>query len=186
MSLVFKKYYNPTFIEIFDSSNNFVTGYKASPLYINEIPDATLSILYSLLMAKYGENPISNASTDMFKNKLYSIIYKYGPTWYKKMDIQAKLRALTESELLLGTTTIYNRASNPEQTPTTSTMDELQFINDQNTQKFKRNKSQAYAELWTILRDDITEAFINKFSVCFQSIVAGDYVWVEEEEEDET
>ena len=185
MSLTFKKYLSPTFLEIFPTSSDFVSGYQSSPLYINELTDANLGVLYSLLVAKYGENPISNASEDLFKNKLYSVIYKYGPTWNKKLDLQKKLRALTDTELMLGTTAIYNRASNPESEPTTSTLEELPYVNDQNTQKFKRNKSQAYAELYTILRDDITETFINQFRYCFRNIVAGDWVWVEEPDEEE-
>lgn len=184
MSLTFKKYLSPTFLEIFPTSSDFVSGYQSSPLYINELTDATLGVLYSLLVAKYGENPIANASEDLFKNKLYSVIYKYGPTWNKKLDLQKKLRALTDTELMLGTTTIYNRASNPEQAPSTDTLDELTYINDQNTQKFKKNKSSAYAELYTLLRDDVTDSFINQFKICFRQIVAGDYVYVEEEEED--
>jgi hypothetical protein len=185
MTLVFKKYFVPTFLEIFDDSDSFVNGYKASPLYNNELTDATLVVIYSLLVAKYGKNPIANKDSDLFKNKVYSVLFKYGPTWNKKLDLQKKLRALTDTELMLGTTTIYNRASNPEQAPTTDTLDELTYINDQNTQKFKKNKSQAYAELYSILRDDITDSFINQFRYCFRNIVAGDYVYMEEEEEDD-
>lgn len=184
MSLVCKKYINPTLIEIFANATAFVNGYKASPLYLSELTDAILTIMYNLLVAKYGENPISNQSEDMFKVKMYSIIYKYAPTWNKKLTIQATLRGLTESEILLGTTTIYNNALNPEQEPSTGTLDELPYVNNQNTQKFKRNKSTAYAELYSILRDDVTDTFINRFKVCFRTVVAGDYVWVEEEDEE--
>ena len=187
MSLVFKKYISPTFLEIFETSSDMITGYKASPLYINELTDEVLAVVYALVVAKYGENPISNKTVDLFKNKFYSILFKFGPTWYKKLTLQKNLRALTDTELMLGTTTIYNRASNPEQAPSTDTLDELTYINDQNTQKFKKNKSTAYAELYTLLRDDVTDSFINQFRICFRNIVAGDYVYVEEEdEEDET
>ena len=185
MSLVIKKYCVPTFLEIFTNSDAFVNGYKASPLYLNELTDAQLVVVYALLSAKYGMNPIANKTEDMFKNKVYSILFKYGPTWNKKLDLQKKLRQLTDTELMLGTTTIYNRASNPEQAPSTDTLDELTYINDQNTQKFKKNKSQAYAELYTILRDDVTDTFLNQFRYCFRNIVAGDYIWVEEENEED-
>ena len=185
MSLVFKKYCVPTFLEVFVDSTSFITDYKASPLYISELTDATLGVVYALLVAKYGKNPIANHTVDLFKNKVFSVLFKFGPTWNKKLDLQKKLRALTDTELMLGTTTIYNRASNPEQSPTTDTLDELTYINDQNTQKFKKNKSQAYAELYTILRDDITETFINQFRYCFRNIVAGDWVWIEEPDEEE-
>lgn len=185
MSLVLKKYAVPTFLEVYPADSDFVSGYKASVLYNNELTDSVLDVIYGLLVAKYGENPIANATVDLFKAKVYSILFKYGPTWYKKLDLQKKLRALTDDELMLGTTAIYNRASNPESEPTTNTLNELPYINDQNTQKFKRNKSQAYAELFTILRDDVTETFINQFKYCFRNIVSGDYVWVEEEEEED-
>ena len=185
MNLVLKKYTSPTFSEIFEDSGTFILGYKASPLYINELTDATLQVLYSLLVSKYGDNPIANKNENLFKNKLYAVIFKYGPTWNKKLDLQKKLRALTDTELMLGTTTIYNRASNPEMAPSTGTLDELTYINDQNTQKFKKNKSSAYAELFVMLRDDVTDSFLDKFKICFRQIVAGDYVYMEEEEEEE-
>lgn len=187
MALVIKKYSSPTFDEVFASSDSFVNGYKASPLYLSELTDANITLIYSLLSSKYGTTPIINKTEEAFKNKLYSVIYQYAPTWSKKLSIQTTLRGLSEADLILGTTTIYNRASNPETTPTTGTLDELTYVNDQNTQKFKRNKSQAWSELYSLLRDDITKAFLDRFRICFRNIVAGDYVLVEEEdEEDET
>ena len=183
-----KKYSSPTFIEVFPDLNTFSTTFKSTSYYSlldNEFSDGSIAITYSLLVSKYGDNPIANFSQDMFKNKLFSIIYEYGPTWQSKLLIQKKLRNLSEAEILLGTTTIYNRASNPEQAPTTDTIDELTYINDQNTQKFKRNKSTAYAELYSILQDNISDIYINKFKVCFRQIVSPDFVFVEEEDEDD-
>ena len=179
-----------TFGEAFPTSSDFMTEFKATSYYQlmnNEFTDTSINLVYYLLLAKYEANPTANQDEDLFKNKLFSIIYKYGPTWQKKIDIQQKLRTLTEADIILGTTTIYNRASNPEQAPTTGTIDELTYINDQNTQKFKRNKTSAYSELYSLLRDNITDAFIDHFKVCFRMIVAFDYfVPVYEEEEDET
>lgn len=182
MAYELRKYTTPTFSEIYENATEFVNSYKASPLYLSELTDANLTIIYNLLLARYGETPIYNKTADIFKVKFYSLIYQYAPTWQKKLSIQTTLRGLSESELIVGTTTIYNRASNPETAPTTETLDELTYINDQNTQKFKRNKSQAYSELYQLLRDDITEDFMRRFKILFRNIVAGDYVYVEEEE----
>ena len=182
MAYELRKYTTPTFSEIYENATEFVNSYKASPLYLSELTDANLTIIYNLLLARYGETPIYNKTADIFKVKFYSLIYQYAPTWQKKLSIQTTLRGLSESELIVGTTTIYNRASNPETAPTTETLDELTYINDQNTQKFKRNKSQAYSELYQLLRDDITEDFIRRFKILFRNIVAGDYVYIEEEE----
>lgn len=184
------QYGTVTFGEAFPTSTQFMTEFKATAYYTllnNEFTDTSINLVYYLLLAKYEANPTANQDVSLFKNKLFSIIFKYGPTWQKKLDIQQKLRTLTESDIILGTTTIYNRASNPEQAPTTDTIDELTYINDQNTQKFKRNKTSAYSELYSLLRDNITDAFIDHFKVCFRMIVAFDYfVPVYEEEEDET
>lgn len=180
-----KKYDTPTFLEVYPTSTDFVNGYKASPLYLSELDDSTLTVLYALLVAKYGGTPTINRTLDLFKIKLYSVIFKFGPTWYKKLDIQKKLRALTESEILLGATSIYNTAMNPEQAPTTGTLDELTYINNQIVNKYKKNKTQGYAELYTLLREDVTESFLAKFKVCFRSVVAPDWVFVESEEEEE-
>jgi hypothetical protein len=95
----------------------------------------------------------------------------YGPAWQKRLDIQKKLMELSDDEIIKGATAIYNSALNPSQAPTTQTLEELNYINSQNTTKYKKSKLEAYAILNELIKTDVTEAFIGKFKKLFITIL---------------
>lgn len=180
-------YETRTFNEIYESLNDFIYDYNnvAIPKIIS-VDNAT--VLYYLLFARYGNSPIANYDETQFKYKLFSIIWQYGPSWEKRLDIQAKLRALGAnpndlSDILTGAKAIYNHAYNPETEPSTSTTEELTYINDQNTTNYVKSKMDAYTQLWNLIATDVTEEFINRFNVCFKKFVKpGTYLYVSEED----
>lgn len=131
----------------------------------------TASTLYYLLYARYGNSTIASSDINQFKFKLLSIIYSYGPTWEKRLDIQDKLRALTEDEIAAGNLTIMNHAYNPSTAPSTNSLEQLTYINEQDTNQTKRAKMDAYAYLWDLLDTDVTTEFINRFQKLFLTIV---------------
>ena len=96
----------------------------------------------------------------------------YGPAWQKRLEIQGKLLALTDDELVKGTTAIHNSALNPSTSPSTQSLEELQYINAQNTTKFKKSKLEGYSSLYAIIETDVTEKFIDKFKKLFITVVA--------------
>ena len=113
----------------------------------------------------------------------------YGPTWEKRLDIQQKLRNLTDSEIATGAKAVYNSALNPSTAPSTGSSDELPYINSQNTTNYKKSKMDAYAQLWDLLETDVTAEFINRFRVCFKQFVRPEKTWIYvtdlDEEDDE-
>ena len=142
------------FTDIYESATDFATDY--STINLGGITDATLvNKLYYLLYAKYANSFITNLDENQFKYKLFTIIYEYGPTWEKKLEIQGHLREFntdfsdpTKSKALLeGAKAIYNHAFNPETTPSTGDLDELEYINDQNTTNYKKSVMDAYTQL---------------------------------------
>lgn len=60
---------------------------------------------------------------------------------------------------------------NPEIEPDTQTLEELPYINSQNTSKYKKGKLDALAALYEVLSRDVTKEFINQFRVLFLVIV---------------
>ena len=142
------------------------------------IAETTAKTVFYLLYAKFGNNPIANNDEQLWKFKLFSVIWQYGPTWEKRLDIQKKLRTMSDEDLMAGSKQIYNHAMNPATDPTTADLDELDYINDQNTANYKRGKLEAYATLWDILKIDVTNDFINKFTVCFKKFVAPAKTWI--------
>ncbi len=169
------------FTDIYSSYDTFKTDYDASTLE-GAISDTNLQILYYLLYARYGNNHITNLDENQFKYKLFSIIWQYGPTWEKRLEIQGNLRELTDNQLLEGAKAIYNHAFNPSTDPSTQTLQELTYINDQNTTNYKKSKMDAYTQLWNLLATDVTEGFIDRFSVLFKKFISPKtYLYVEED-----
>lgn len=179
-------YNTKLFTEIYPDYDTFEDGYTESPLK-DGITDDNLQILYYLLYARYGNSPIANMDENQFKYKLYSVIWQYGPTWESRLEIQDKLRELLatghEADLINGAKAIYNHAYNPETAPSTQSVEELTYINDQNTTNYKKSKMDAYTQLWGLLATDVTEQFIDRFQPLFKKFVRPEHpiLYVEEE-----
>lgn len=167
---VYGNYRTRKFSDIWPSADAFIQDYQASAIPQKlKVADATT--LYYLLYARYGNSSIANSDENQFKYKIFSTIYIGGATWAKKQEIQDKLREMTEDEILAGTKAIYNHAFNPQTAPTTNTVDELEYINEQNTTKYKKSKLDGYALLWAILNDGVTETFLREFRYHFLVVV---------------
>lgn len=163
-------YRTKKFTDFYPIAQDFINDY-----HLNGIPatitDDSANTLFYLLYARYGNSHIINSDENQFKYKLFSIVFQYGPTWEKRLDIQNKLRNLTEDELMRGTKAIYNTANNPGTDPSTGSLEELQYINSQNTTGYKKSKMDAYANLLALLDTDVTEDFIKKFGKLFITIL---------------
>ena len=158
------------FTDVWDEASKFVKDYKASGIPTT-ISDANAMTLYYLLYARYGNTPISAMDEYQWKTRVFSIIFQYGPTWEKKLEIQQAVRTLTINDLKKGATTIYNKALNPASAPSDQTLEEINYINEQNVSKIQKNDSQAYAEWMSLLEEDVTGYFLRKFDGCFKKIV---------------
>ena len=163
-------YRTKKFTDFYPNSKDFVNDYHLCGIP-STITDDTATTLYYLLYARYGNSHIISSDENQFKYKMFSIIFQYGPTWEKRLDIQNKLRNLTEDELMRGTKAIYNTANNPGTEPSTGSLEELPYINNQNTTGYKKSKMDAYANLLALLDTDVTEDFIKKFGKLFITIL---------------
>lgn len=189
MSNMIPQYSTMKFTDVWDNAEDFVADYKSSGLYVtsNKISDTSATTLFYLLYARYGNSPMANRDVTQFQYKIFSVIFQYGPKWEKDLDIQAKVRALTDEEIRLGSKAIYNQALNPADAPSTATLEELTYINQQNTTNYKKSPLEGYAILEDLLRDDITKIFIDKFNICFKKFVSNErpIIYVSEDEDDD-
>lgn len=180
------EYSTVTFTDVWDNIDDFKFDLSNSP-FNNCLTTNSVNILFYLLYARYGNNPIANRDINQWKFKVFSVMFQYGPTWEKRLDIQSKLRAISDDDLLLGAKAIYNTALNPSTTPSTGSLDELTYINSQNTTNYKKSKMEAYSQLLELLEVDVTEEFLVKFKKCFKVFVAPEkpllYVTDTEDEE---
>lgn len=152
----------------------FLTDIKASgiPLLIS---DDTAKTMYWLLLAEFANSTIANADENQFKNRLYATVFRYAPTWEKRLDIQAKIRALTDEDISTGVKQIINKAEHPGTLPSTSSLEALQLISEQNVVNSKRDKLTAYNALASLLETDVTAYFIDRFRPLFMKVVAPEH-----------
>ena len=146
------------FCEIWDSSDSFLADYNNTGTeFTNQVPPVISQqnalMTYLLLFSRYGNNPIANYDVTQFKNKIFTIIWQYGPAWEKRLSMQEDIRNLTLQEIIQGTktdwssegtqsqnnsgtdTTINNHAFNPSTAPNTQTTNELDYIDQQQVAK---------------------------------------------------
>lgn len=96
MSLI---YNTKIFTEIYNDLNSFLNDYTHIGLP-QTITTDNASVLYYLLYGKYGNSPIANLDENQFKYKLFSLVWQYGPTWQKRLDVQKILRELNLQDLI--------------------------------------------------------------------------------------
>lgn len=162
----FGDFLTPKFTDIYPTVQDFLNDYKSSAIPTT-ISEQSATILYYLLYSRFGNNRIASLDRNRFKYDLFGTTFSYGPSWEKKLEIQKKLRELSDTDLLTGATQILNHAYNPGTEPTTATLDELPGINEQNASKLKKDKLNTYSTLYNVLVDDVTERFISKYGKLF-------------------
>lgn len=169
---LYGNYRNPKFTDVWDDVTKFVDDFNDSALAIEFQNETSLSTIYYLLYAKYGNSVIASSDVNQFKYKVYATIFQFGPTWEKRLDIQKELRDKSFDELQMGSKQVYNHAYNPSVAPTTDTLDELITINEQNVTKSKKGILETFSFLYSMLETDVTGEFIDKFRKLFLVVVA--------------
>lgn len=167
---LYGSYRQKKFTDVYESVEDFLADYKDCGIPTT-ISDNSVQTLFYLLYGSYGNDVVASSDINRFKYKLFSIIFQYAPNWEKQLEIQNKLRGLTEEDIRLGSRQIYNTAQNPSTEPSTDTTDELQYINNQNVTKNQRGVLEGYATLLSLLRTDVTQEFLNRFRKLFLTIV---------------
>lgn len=168
-------YRTRTFSNIFETFESFEQAYNSTGLLVDFNETLTLKQLYLMLYAHYGNSHIAYSDENQFKYYLFSIVFQHAPAALKKREIQIALTKLSESDITKGSTSIYNHSFNPSTAPSTSTLDELLTINDQNVSKHTRSKIEGYALLQELIDNDVIDEFIHKFKKLFIKVLAPDY-----------
>lgn len=184
---LYGNYRNKKFTDVWSSDAAFLGDYNGNGIEVT-ISEQSATLLYYLLYARYGNSTIASSDETQFKYKVFSTIFMYGPTWEKRLEIQKEVRSLTLNEIQDGGKAIYNTALNPNQAPTTSSLEELKYIDHQNTSNFVKSKVDAYGIIINLLETDVTEDFIMEFKKLFLTVVTPElplwYVTKKGEEED--
>lgn len=157
------------FNDLFPTVEKFKEAYGACEIPM-ELTAEEQSLLYYLLYARYGNSVFKSDDDNRITYQLFSIVWQYAPAWLKKLEIQKRLRELTEDDLLKGSKSIRNHAFHPGTEPSTSSLEELEYIDSQNTTAYKRSILEGYSNLIVLLENDVSEEFLNKFKKLFNQI----------------
>lgn len=169
-------YLTRTFTDIFPSIDTFLEECGNSKI---EMPSTEiLTKTYYLLYARYGNSTTSTLDENQWKYRLFSKIFQYAPSWVKRLELQEELRSLTMEQAREGTKAIHNHALNPGVEPSTSSLEELPYIDAQNTTSYKKSAAEGVAIVSSLLAEDVTEIYIRRFQDLFISIARPTYsVW---------
>ena len=159
-----------TFTQIWDNAGAFADDYAASGLGGAISRDSAIS-LYYLLYAKHANDHTASTDNTQFKYGVFSTIFKYGSAWESRLELQRKIRDLTEEEITKGNTHITNHAANPNTEPANDAFDALNYIDDQSAALVRRNKLEAYAQQYNNIVSDVTEEFLAHFKPLFRTFI---------------
>ena len=98
MAQMLPRYDTKLMTEVWDSAAKFVLDYKNVGIPTT-ITDQNATTLYYLLYARYGNTPIANFDENQFKYKVFSVIFQYGPTWEKRLEVQGLLRQMSLDDM---------------------------------------------------------------------------------------
>lgn len=169
---LYGSYLTKTFCDVWGDAESFITDVKESGMFtVNALSDTSLTTIYYLLYAKYGNSHIANSDENQFKYRVYSILFTQGAAWEKRVEIQQTLRQMSEDELRKSSTNINNHSYNPATPPATSSDEALPYIDAQDQNHKVKSRIEGYATLLTLLEDDITTQFIDSFKPLFISFV---------------
>lgn len=168
----------PTFSDIFPSFDAFKTDYEAGYLPTT-ISAESLKTLYALLLGKYAIEPVGYYyDGDQFKIRVFSIIFQFGPAWEKRLETQKIIRDWTEEDIINGYLQIHNTSLNPSTKIKRETTQNdgvkvinpygvVDTINQQNTAVHVKDKMSAYAMWLSMLEEDVSEPFLERFRPLF-------------------
>ncbi len=76
--MFYSDYETKTFAEIFTDQDAFKAAVPS--VLSDKLVGLDLDLIYFLLNSRYGNSHIANQDQAQFVNKLFSLIYQYGPT----------------------------------------------------------------------------------------------------------
>lgn len=149
---LYGSYRQKKFTDVYSNVDDFMADYGNVGVPTS-ITNESAETLFFLLYGKYGNSTIASSDLTRFKYRLFSIIWQYGPTWEKKLDIQKLARAWEDSEVTVAemynsksthaidakddtggsvnARRVQNFADNPSTEPVMDTTEPLQYINRQ-------------------------------------------------------
>ena len=91
--------------------------------------------------------------------------------YIEKKSLQSQILTSPLDKFKVGGKVIYNNALNPNVAPSTDTLTELPYINNQNTNNYVKSDAESIQIKWELLDDKLETEFLAKFKSLFLKIV---------------
>lgn len=177
-----------TFLDIWNNYTTFKSDYDDLNEFNITLDEAYLKKTFFLLVARYGDQAITGYRDEpRWKLRVFATIATYGPVWQEKSKLQETIRGMTVDDFKKSSKTIYNTALNPNSVPTTGSLEELEYINSQNTSNKVVSDYEAIARKWELLNDDLDKNYTDHFKGLFSKFLLQDvplYVYANEQEDE--
>lgn len=123
MAQMLPRYDTKLMTQVWDSATKFVYDYNHVGIPTT-ITDQNATTLYYLLYARYGNTPIANFDENQFKYKVFSVIFQYGPTWEKRLEVQGLLRQMSLDDMTVEAITATSNTATASTTASRSGSDD--------------------------------------------------------------
>lgn len=162
-----------TLADIFPKFADLSTFYTQTglPNRFLDYQDYNLETAYFMLMSEFASAHIKSTSVDLFKLRFAKLLFEYVPVWQREMYFQSKLLTMSDEELIKGSRTVHNHANHPGSVPSTASLEELTYIDNQTTSNYVKNVPEAIREHIYSINYNPTEEFINKFRGLFSDVM---------------
>lgn len=150
-----------TFLDVFPQSTTLAELPSTLDWDVG-LTEAQLKKVWQLLAANYGHRALKLSKGDLtqWEMRLCSALEQYGPAYFARLQIQKDIAALSLDDLREAGRSIINHAYNPNSEPSTSSLEELTYINEQNSSGAKLSKADALTLKWKLINTDYTALFL--------------------------
>lgn len=171
---------NKRFNEIFPDASSVSTEMLSLGFDTLFPEDFSWKVFYSLISGRHALDEVSvrgddESSLARWKTRFCSILWQYGPSWWKQAQLQDQFRKFSEEDLVKGSLQVASQALNPAKKPDKTIqgidLPIVETINAQSSNQYKKNKTDAYSSLLFLLKNDVTEPFLRRFDPLFKTIL---------------
>lgn len=179
-----------TFLEVYPKYEDFTSDKTEFSFFApNDVTDDYYQKTYYLIVSRYGDTPISGYSDEArWRLRFWQVISEYLPEYQVKCEMQKTIRSMTLDEFAEAGKLVNNTALNPNTAPSDSSLDELQYINQQNVARRKLSQADAIQRKLSMLEDGMDDDLLDHFKDLFSVVMLTDvplHVYQEEDDDDE-
>lgn len=177
--------------DLWQTTDMFYNDFMASP-FSGDVDNnlynrADLDKVFWHLMSKYDESHYSYKSDDKCKLKTFHVIHQYLPTYLKRIELQERIRNMTDQDLFDSGKQVVKSANTPDVEEDMNSLSTPQYTDNIQVQNRQSAKLLAIQQQYGSILDNVWDEFIDKFAFLFKKFmfIPYDYIYINEEGDEE-